>query len=245
MKRLYQIISSTVVFVMVCYSVIGQDNSPWKNYVSQTVSGVYFAPGSHEYSLSSGQGFLVYLRNDNKVAVTVSGIMTARTTCGNIVSTRFKLTLAPGEINSGSDNDKAKLSGQSGWVSVADCFGVKYTKIPKYVNRISTVTLGDLRVTPVSGILAKPEVTPIITPVKEAAIPVVTTPTVTTPVVTLPKFDSLGFYKSQWNYTKDSLLNEIYLLKSQNKALQDTINYKTVIYNNLQNTLLNTGKKKK
>jgi hypothetical protein len=240
MKRLYQIIGSTMLFVMVCGTAIGQDNSPWKNYVSQIVSGVLFAPGSHEYSLSSGQGFLVYLRNDNKVAVTVSGILTARTTCGNIVSTRFKLTLAAGEINSGSDNDKAKANGQSGWVSAAECGGVKYAKIPKYTNRISNVSLGDIRVTPVSGSLAKLDVTPTITPVKEAALPVVTTP-----VVSVPKFDSLGFYRSQWKYTKDSLLNEINLLKAQNSTLQDTINYKTVIYNNLQNTLLNSGKKKK
>ncbi|MFC4231842.1 hypothetical protein ACFOW1_08065 [Parasediminibacterium paludis] len=241
MKRLYQIISSTILFVMVCITAIGQDNSPWKNYVSQIVSGVLFAPGSHEYSLSSGQGFLVYLRNDNKVAVTVSGIMTARTTCGNIVSTRFKLTLAPGEINAGSDNDKAKASGQSGWVSAAECAGVKYAKIPKYVNRISNVSLGDIRVTPVSGSLSKlADITPSMTPVREANLPVVTAP-----VVSAPKFDSLGFYRSQWNYTKDSLMNEISSLRAKNNALLDTINYKTVIYNNLQNTLLNSGKKKK
>jgi hypothetical protein len=241
MKRLYQIISSTILLVMVCSTTIGQDNSPWKNYVSQIVSGVLFAPGSHEYSLSSGQGFLVYLRNDNKVAVTVSGIMTARTTCGNIVSTRFKLTLAAGEINAGSDNDKAKASGQSGWVSAAECAGVKYAKIPKYVNRISNVSLGDIRVTPVSGSLSKlVDITPTATPVKEAALPVITTP-----VVTVPKFDSLGFYRSQWSYTKDSLMNEISSLRAKNSALLDTINYKTVIYNNLQNTLLNSGKKKK
>lgn len=227
-----------MLLTIICTTTNAQENSPWKNYVSQTVAGVLFAPGAHEYSLSSGQGFLVYLRNDNKVTVTVSGIMTARTTCGNIVSTRFKITLAPGEINAGSDYDKAKASGQSGWVSPAECAGVKYTKIPKYINRISNVSLGDIRVTPVSGSLTKPEVTSALTPVKEAALPVVEVPK-------MPKIDSLGFYKSQWNYTKDSLLNEIYLLKVKNKALQDTINYKTVIYNNLQNTLLNTGKKKK
>lgn len=238
MKRLYQIISSLILLFIACFAN-AQENSPWKNYISQTVSGVLFAPGSHEYSLTSGQGFLVYFRNDNKVAVTVTGIMTARTTCGNIVSTRFKLTLAPGEIASGSNGDVAKANGQSGWVSAAECAGVKYSKIPKYVNRISNVWLGDLRVVPVSGSLTKPEVTPpAITPVKEAALPIVEAPIV-------PKIDSLVYYKSQWNYTKDSLLNEIYLLKAKNKALQDTINYKTVIYNNLQNTLLNTGKKKK
>jgi hypothetical protein len=245
MKSLYQIISCTILFVIVCFTAVGQDNSPWKNYVNQTVSGVLFAPGSHEYSLSSGQGFLVYLRNDNKVAVIVTGILTARTTCGNVVYTRFKLTLAPGEIISGSDNDKAKLSGQSGWVSAADCAGVKYTKIPKYVNRISNVSLGDIRITTTSGNYLKPEVVTTNAPLKETILPVVTTPVVTTPVVLVPKIDSIGFYKTQWNHTKDSLLNEIYLLKTQNKTLQDTINYKTIIYNNLQNTLLNAGKKKK
>jgi len=239
MKRLSQILSSIILLIVLCSLASAQENSPWKNYVSQTVSGVLFAPGSHEYSLSSGQGFLVYLRNDNKVAVTVSGIMTAKTTCGNIVSTRFKITLAPGETNAGSDNDKAKASGQSGWVSAAECVGVRYAKIPKFINRISNVWLGDIRVTPVAGgSISKTEVTPIITPLKETVLPYIEAPVV-------PKFDSLGFYKSQWNYTKDSLLNEIYLLKVKNKALQDTINYKTVIYNNLQNTLLNTGKKKK
>lgn len=233
MKRLYQIIS-TVMLLFIVFCTNAQENSPWKNYVSQTTSGVLFAPGAHEYSLAGGQGFLVYLRNDNKVAVTVTGILTARTTCGNIVSTRFKLTLAPGEIASGSNSDVAKANGQSGWISATECVGVKYVKIPKYINRISNVSLGDLRVTPISGTYIKPEVMPATTPVKETILPVVAT----------PKFDSLNFYKSQWSYTKDSLLNEISLLKAKNSALMDTISYKTVIYNNLRNTLLSTDKKK-
>lgn len=219
---------------MIVSSAIAQENSPWKNHVSQTVSGVLFAPGCHLYSLTSGQGFLVYLRNDNTQPVVVSGILTAKTTCGNIVSTRFNVTLQPGEIADGSDADKAKENGQAGWVSIANCKGVKYAKIPSYINRISTVSLGDLRVTPIAGSIIKPLAT---TPVKEAILPV------TTPV--LPKFDSISFYKSQWNYTKDSLINEIYLLKTKNRSLIDTINYKTVIYNNLLNAQLNSGKKKK
>lgn len=229
-----------MLLFITCSTAIAQDNSPWKNYVSETVSGVLLAPGGHEYSLSSGQGFLVYLRNDNKVSVIVTGILTARTTCGKTTSTRFKVALAPGEIASGSNGDEAKANGQSGWVSAAECGGIRYTKIPKYVNRISNVTLGDIRVTTASGSYVKPEATTTIAPVKETVVPVITTPT-----VTMPKFDSLGFYKSQWGFTKDSLINEIYLLKAKNSALLDTINYKTVIYNNLQNALLNTGKKKK
>ncbi len=228
-----------MLLFIACSTVIAQDNSPWKNYVSETVSGVLLAPGGHEYSLSGGQGFLVYLRNDNKVSVIVTGILTARTTCGRTVSSRFKVSLAPGAIASGSNSDVAKANGQSGWISAAECVGIKYTKIPKYVNRISNVTLGDIRVTTASGGYVKPDATTTIAPVKETVAPAVTTP-----IITVPKFDSLGFYKSQWSYTKDSLLNEIYLLKAKNSALLDTINYKTVIYNNLRNTLLNTDKKK-
>lgn len=232
MKRIYQLISSLLLLI-ISFSAIAQENSPWKNFVNQTVSGVLAAPGCHEYSLTGGQGYSVYLRNDNTQPVTVTGLLTAKTVCGNIVSTRFNVTLGAGEIASGSDYDKATQNGQTGVVTALNCVGVKYPKMPKYTNRISNVVVSDMRVMPVAGgAMTKPSVATII---KETA----------KPTVVLPKFDSLGFYKSQWSYTKDSLLNELNLLKYKNRALQDTINYKTVIYNNLLNAQLNSGKKKK
>ncbi len=231
MKRTYQLISSILILV-IPFSASAQENSPWKNFVNQTVSGVLAAPGCHEYSLTGGQGYSVYLRNDNTQPVNVTGLLTAKTVCGNIVSTRFNVTLDAGQIASGSDYDKGTQNGQTGVVTAINCAGVKYAKIPKYINRISNVVVSDIRVTPVAGgVITK-------------LVPATTIKEVTsTPVV--PTFDSLAYYKSQWSYTKDSLLNELNLLKYKNRTLQDTINYKTVIYNNLLNAQLTPASKKK
>ena len=112
MKPNHQLIASFLLLVS-SFSATAQDNSPWKNYTNQTVSGVLIAPGCHEYSLTGGQGFSVYLRNDNTQAVTVSGLLTAKTVCGNLVTTRFNVLLEAGQIASGSDYDKGTQNGQT------------------------------------------------------------------------------------------------------------------------------------
>lgn len=217
MKPTYKLISSCLLLITSIVA-IAQDNSPWKNFPSQTVSGVLAAPGSHAYSLTGGQGFAVYLRNDNTYPVNVSGLLSAKTICGTYVSSKFTATLEPGQIASGSDYDKGTQNGLTSVVTVANCLGAKYAKIPKYINRISAVTISDVRVTQ----LASSQLPSI----KETIIP--------TPVA--PKFDSLGFYKSQWGYTKDSLLNEINSLKYKNKSLVDTANSKATLFSNLLST---------
>ena len=231
MKRTYLLITSFLLLVTF-FSATAQDNSPWKNYVNQTVSGVLIAPGCHEYSLTGGQGFSVYLRNDNTQAVTITGLLTAKTVCGNLVTTKFNVLLEAGQIASGSDYDKGTQNGQTSVVTPLDCIGTRYVKNIKFINRISNLTASDIKVTPVSGgSMVSRSATPTVV-VKE-----------TLPMVS--KFDSIAYYKTRWGYTKDSLLSEIYTLKIKNKALLDTINYKTVINNTLNAQLLDATSKKK
>ena len=231
MKRTYLLITSFLLLVTF-FSATAQDNSPWKNYLNQTVSGVLIAPGCHEYSLTGGQGFSVYLRNDNTQAVTITGLLTAKTVCGNLVTTKFNVLLEAGQIASGSDYDKGTQNGQTSVVTPLDCIGTRYVKNIKFINRISNLTASDIKVTPVSGgSMVSRSATPTVV-VKE-----------TLPMVS--KFDSIAYYKTRWGYTKDSLLSEIYTLKIKNKALLDTINYKTVINNTLNAQLLDATSKKK
>ena len=232
MKRTYLLITSFLLLVTF-FSATAQDNSPWKNYVNQTVSGVLIAPGCHEYSLTGGQGFSVYLRNDNTQAVTITGLLTAKTVCGNLVTTKFNVLLEAGQIASGSDYDKGTQNGQTSVVTPLDCIGTRYVKNIKFINRISNLTASDIKVTPVSGgsMVSRPA-TPASVMVKET-------------VQMVSKFDSIAYYKTRWGYTKDSLLSEIYTLKIKNKALLDTINYKTVINNSLNAQLMEATTKKK
>ena len=204
--------------LLISFMAIAQDNSPWRNFTSQTIAGVLAAPGSHEYSLTGGQGFAVYLRNDNTYPVTITGLLSAKTVCGTYVTSRFTATLDAGQIASGSDYDKGSQNGQIGVVTAINCRGIKYAKIPKYINRISTVTVSEVRVTKLPG-----GISPVTSVMNTTVAP--------TPIV--PKFDSLAYYRTQWGYTKDSLIGEINALKYKNRSLVDTINYKTVLYNNL------------
>jgi hypothetical protein len=232
MKTNHKLIASFFLLVSF-FSATAQDNSPWKNYVSQTVSGVLVAPGCHEYSLTGGQGFSVYLRNDNTQAVTVTGLLTAKTVCGNLVTTKFNVLLEAGQIASGSDYDKGSQNGQTSVVTPLDCIGTRYIKNVRFVNRISNLTASDIKITPISGgsMVSRPT-TSGSTMIKE-----------TVPVT--PKFDSIAYYRTRWGYTKDSLLSEIYTLKIKNKALLDTINYKTVINNTLNTQLIEATSNKK
>lgn len=123
--------------------VIAQNNSPWKNLTSQNVSGVYFGPGRHEYSLTGGQGFSVYLKNNGKEAVIVSGKVIAKTVCGNDVSTSFSTTLQPGQESSGGNFGKG--NSQTGVVTETDCKGVRYAQT-LFINRIKDVVLENIHV---------------------------------------------------------------------------------------------------
>ncbi|MBC7650340.1 MAG: hypothetical protein H7101_01170 [Deinococcales bacterium] len=230
MKPNHKLFTSFLLLVTF-FSATAQDNSPWKKYVTQTVSGVLIAPGCHEYSLTNGQGFSVYLRNDNTQAVTVTGLLTAKTVCGNLVTTKFNVMLEAGQIASGNDYDKGSQNGQTSVVTPLDCIGTRYIKNIRFVNRISNLTASDIRVTPVSGstFASKPTVSSMI----KESVPVAS------------KFDSLVYYRTRWGYTKDSLLSEIYTLKIKNKSLLDTINYKTFINNSLNTQLTEATTKKK
>lgn len=232
MKPNHRLIISFLLLITF-FSATAQDNSPWKSYASQTVSGVLVAPGCHQYSLTGGQGFSVYLRNDNTQAVTVTGLLTAKTVCGNLVTTRFNVQLEAGQIASGSDYDKGTQNGQTSVVTPLDCIGTRYIKNTKFINRITNITASDVRVTPVTGgsLISRPTTSAGVM-VKEI-VPMVS------------KFDSVAYYKTRWGYTKDSLLSEIYTLKIKNKALLDTVNYKTIVNNALNAQLIEATTKKK
>jgi len=132
--------------------IYAQDNSPWKNVSNRIVSNVYVGLGRHEYSLSSGQGFNVYLKNSGTIPVTVSGKLVATTVCGNYVSTYFSTVLKPGQESSGG-NLGTSTNSQSGVVTDADCSGVRYSPklSSKYINRIRTLTVENLQVQPLNG----------------------------------------------------------------------------------------------
>lgn len=219
MKRLLQIFSSALLLV-ISLTTNAQLNSPWKTYTDQTVNGVLAVPGSHEYSLTGGQGFSVYLKNQNKEGVTVTGILTAKTTCGKSVSTKFNVNLLPGQSSSGGNFDKTISNGQTGVVTEVDCGGVKIGKSYDYINRITNVVVSDLKVSPLgSGTKIDTEI-PMPTTTKIFNAPVVQSLT--------PEFDSATYYRENWYRTKDSLSFEIIQLKNINALLLDSLNKKSI-----------------
>ena len=209
-----------------------QLNSPWRKYGDQTVSGVVVAPGCHEYSLTGGQGYSVYLRNKNMQPVNVSGTLTANTVCGKEYSTQFSVNLEPGQIAQGSDFDKNSQTGQTSVVSPADCGGVKYTKIPSYTNRIKNVSVSNVQVTPLGGgVINQLQTAPasVATSITPSTI---TNTTLQTPTV---KFDSLTYYRELLNSSKLSFENQISSLKVLNNFLSDSLKAKTNQYTDLLN----------
>lgn len=219
MKCIIQLISSAFL-VLIAISTKAQLNSPWKTYIDQTVNGVLAVPGSHEYSLTGGQGFSVYLKNQNKEAVTVTGLLTAKTTCGKSVTTKFNANLLPGQGSSGGNFDKAISNGQTGVVTEADCGGVKLGKSYDYINRIASVVVTDLKVYPLGS--ANNSNTEIPTPniTKIFKEPVVQTLT--------PEFDSTAYYRDNWYRTKDSLMLQIIQLKNMNAILMDSLSKRAI-----------------
>ena len=190
-----------------CFS---QQNSPWKKLSNQTISNVYFGLGRHQYSLTNGQGFSVYLKNYGTSTAVVSGKVVAKTTCGGEVTTSFITTLAPNQESSGG-NFADSTNSQTGVVTPDQCAGVKHYVSAKLavINRIADVTLRDVQVQTSGATLTPP---PIQTTVTQPVT--VTTPPVVTPQYALP---------SNSKYTQDSLQLIIDFLKKRNLDLQDSI----------------------
>ncbi|MFC4231841.1 hypothetical protein ACFOW1_08060 [Parasediminibacterium paludis] len=214
MKPLIQLISSALLLIF-SVSIKAQQNSPWKTYTDQIVNGVLAVPGSHEYSLSGGQGFAVYLKNQNKEGVIVTGLLTAKTTCGKNVTTRFNVNLLAGQSSSGSNFDKTSSTGQTGVVTEADCGGVRLGKSYDYINRINNVVVSDLKVSPLSNASNNNTDVPTPTITKIFKEPVVQTLT--------PEFDSTAYYRNNWYSTRDSLMLQIIQLKNMNAILLDSL----------------------
>ena len=149
MKKLLSLLMISLSLFTVMYA---QDNSPWKNVSNKTVSNVYVGLGRHEYSLTGGQGFNVYLKNSGTTTVTVSGKLVATTVCGNYVSTYFSTVLKPGQESSGG-NFGTTSNSQSGVVTEGDCSGVRYSPnfSSKYINRIKTLNVENLQIQPMGA----------------------------------------------------------------------------------------------
>ncbi|MFP5042581.1 hypothetical protein [Parasediminibacterium sp. JCM 36343] len=202
-----------LILLLVASSFLGhsQENSPWKKLTEHdnTVSSVFVGLGRHEYSLTGGQGFAVYLKNYNIEPVLVTGTVVATTICGNEITTNFSTTLAPDQESSGGDFSNTANS-QTGVVLPTDCIGRKTYKGKKaFVNRIKDVTIRNFNVKPL-GLVAKP-LSPLATQKLEEAKQIV-------------------FIKQK---TQDSLLYVIDTLKKKKLALQEGYDKLSLENNNL------------
>ena len=220
MKTHYRLLISCSLLLSTLIS-FSQDNSPWRTVASQTVKGVYLSEGCHDYSLTGGQGFSVYIRNTGIQSVTVSGVLVARTVCGTDVTSPFTVNLTPGQISNGTDFDQNGNNGQTSVVKPTDCKGIRYAKLPysKFINRIKTVRVDNLQIAPYGDSLS---VAPAATNIVQA-----TTQNIKTYVpanVPKVKFDSLGYYRQLYSHNQDSLSTVVGGLKTQNSSLLDSIN---------------------
>jgi len=129
------------ILILLPVFVIAQNNSPWKNLSSKTIGGVFLGLGKHEYSLSNGQGFAVYLKNTTKDTLIVSGSVVAKTVCSNEVVTNFNVTLLPYSIASGGNFGSNNLTGV---VTKADCIGKLLPNNNNYTNRIEDVIVRNI-----------------------------------------------------------------------------------------------------
>ena len=242
MKTHYRIILSCCL-VFSAFISFSQDNSPWKNIASQTVKGVYLSEGCHEYSLTGGQGFSVYLKNTGIQNVNVSGVLVARTVCGNDVNSKFSVNLAPGQVSNGSDFDQNGNNGQTSVVTPTDCKGIRYAKLPysKFINRIKTVTVSNLQITPIgdSTFTGVTNVAPAITTYSATQNLSQKVNNYVPANVPKVRFDSLGYYRQLLNHNQDSINTVVSNLKLQNGSLLDSIN--AVKLNQLKaSTVVNT-----
>ena len=210
-----------IVFVLLLLGassfVFAQQNSPWKKLTNQTISNVYFGLGRHQYSLTSGQGFSVYLKNYGTSTALITGRVVAKTTCGGEVSTSFTTTLQPDQESSGG-NFADSTNSQTGVVTPEQCAGVKHYVSAKVavVNRIADVYLRDVKVQTSGVTLTPPPIQQIVTPSIPGITPSIPVTRVTTPVYVYS-------VPSNFKYTQDSLQSIIDFLKSRNMVLQDSI----------------------
>jgi len=208
-----------VIFLVLPLGIYAQNNSPWKNLTSQNVSGVYYGLGRHEYSLTGGQGFSVYLKNTSSQTVTVTGTLVAKTICGNEVSTNFSTLLNPGQVANGGNFGSG--NSQTGVVTEADCKGVRYAQT-NYINRIKDVRIDNLNVAGQNVNNLKTN-SNIIVAQNNVQPPVAVN---TAPANSYPKInqDSLINAQNSLQKTKDSLLAEINNLEKKKRDLQSDLN---------------------
>ncbi len=229
-EALYPVKSGIILSVMLlfCFTGIAQDDSPWRKINEEILilKNVYFAPGCHQHSLTGGQSFSVYIKNQNTHTVFIKGDLVAKTYCGKDIVSPFTVELKAKEISNGGNYDDPDNNGQAAIVSPADCKGVTYTvkinkahaktKYVKYHNRIKTVKLQHVEVVFPDSIVTKKkiEIPAIIpAPVKEK------------------EYDSLVNQRLFYFQHVDSLQNEVNLLKMANKNINDSLTYYRFMYN--------------
>ena len=238
MRKNYKALCSCLL-LFIAIAGFAQQNSPWKTISNQTISGVYISPGCHEYSLTNGQGFSVYLKNTSLQTVNVTGILAAKTVCGNYVTSRFNVNLAPAQEANGSDFYNATSTGQTSVVSPTDCKGIRYAKLPysKFINRIKTVTVSEVVVTALDSASSVPQASQIVVPSTTATIAQTAKSYVPVNVSPNVKFDSIAYLRKNWNYTQDSLNNTIAGLKTENSSLLDSFTQYKSNYLKLSNSI--------
>ena len=230
-EAIHPVKSVIVLFVLLlfCFTGNAQDNSPWRKINDEILiqKNVYFAPGCHQHSLTGGQSFSVYIKNQNTHSVFIKGEMVAKTYCGKDIVSPFKLTLKAKEVSNGGSYEDPDNNGQTGIVSPAECKGVSYTvKISKphtkaryirYSNRIKTVKLTHVEVIfPDSVLLA----------VKKTETPVL----IPAPVKEQHAYDSLVDQRLFFYQHVDSLEREVSSLKRANNSLSDSLTYYRFMY---------------
>lgn len=217
MKRGGTILMLIVLFYFTGYA---QNNSPWRKINDEIliVKNVYLAPGCHQYSLTGGQGFSVYIKNKNLQTVSVKGNLVAKTYCGKDIVSPFKVTLKANEASNGGSYDDPNNNGQAGVISPAECKGVAYlvrinkprykkARYIRYSNRIKTVRVTNVEVIFADTVAAKKKTDILkLNPAKE-------------------DYDSLVNQKLFVFEHVDSLKKEISTLEKVNNSLSDSLTY--------------------
>lgn len=207
-------------------SLKAQENAPWQKFKDVTVSNVFLGPGCHEHSLSGGQGYSVYLKNMNNYPVNVTAWLVAKNTCGKENYSKLNINLAANEIATGDNFTKGSETGQTSYVTEADCKGNKYTKDPRKLDRINEVYVKDVVVTS----LGNAETTTTTTEVLTAPKTQVSTQVATTAA---KGFDSIAYYKNIWLAEKDALNTELDASKLNVQRLNDDLSFKTILLDSL------------
>ena len=232
MKTFVSRIKSGIVFLIITlfsFSGNAQNNSPWRKINDEIliVKKIYFAPGCHQYSLTDGQGFSVYIKNKGTHTVFIKGNLVAKTYCGTDIISPFSVTLKANAVSNGGSYDSPDNNGQSGVVIPTDCKGVGYYvrvndrryKKPHYIrysNRIKNVKITNVEITFLDSVLKKKE--------EEIAKPI-------KPEIKEEELDSLINRNLLWYQRVDSLTKEVGTLKIENNSLSDSLTYYKSMYN--------------